>query len=470
MQGLRVLIADNSAFFDERLRVRLTELLPPQSLIERGTDPVSTEGKITAFAPDVILMNYALAPVRLNGQPFLSRVTTEHSAIPVVIYGMLASNERLARSMGASAYVAREPFELGSDDYPQALAAAIKNAAINRRERPSTATSVGGGAIVTREIWAATKPAPKPAAPAPSISTMTAADALAAAGLTIGGGLSSTRPVATTASSVSASRPSNSRLASGITAGASSASASLHTAGSAASGATRRAGSSVEAITASTRASLRRNGFIHDVVTPPEVQVTPASGPVQLIAMGSSTGGTEALTVVLTELKPPLPPIVIVQHIPPMFSRLLAERLNSECSLAVKEAETGDRLQNNHIYIAPGSKHMTVHRTAGNLTLDCRPGPPVHSVCPSVDILFDSIARLDPGRVVGIILTGMGRDGAEGLLHLREKGAHTIGQDQLTSAVYGMPKAAYELGAVAEQLPLGDIAAAITRTVKQYAT
>lgn len=453
MQGLRVLIADNSAFFDERLRVRLTELLPPQSLIERGTDPVSTEGKITAFAPDVILMNYALAPVRLNGQPFLTRVTTEHSAIPVVIYGMLASNERLARSMGASAYVAREPFAVGSDDYPQALAAAIKNAAINRREKPSTATSVGGGAIVTREIWAATKPTPKPAAPAPSLSTMTAADALAAAGLTIGGGLSSTRPVSG---------------ASPATGSANSAASATASALSRAAQNTQRSTSSVEAIAEVTRASLRRNGFIHDVITPPEVQVTPASGPVQLIAMGSSTGGTEALTVVLTALKPPLPPIVIVQHIPPMFSRLLAERLNSECSLAVKEAETGDKLQNNHIYIAPGSKHMTVQRTAGALTLDCRPGPPVHSVCPSVDILFDSISRLNPGRVVGVILTGMGRDGAEGLLHLREHGAHTIGQDQPTSAVYGMPKAAYELGAVAEQLPLREIARAITRTIKLY--
>ena len=187
-------------------------------------------------------------------------------------------------------------------------------------------------------------------------------------------------------------------------------------------------------------------------------------GPIELIAIGSSTGGTEALSVVLHGLKPPLPGIVIVQHIPAMFSKLLANRLNEECPLSIKEAETGDKVEPNHVYIAPGGKHMTLSRTgSGPLVLDCTPGPPVHSCCPAVDVLFDTVAKYVGDKALGVILTGMGRDGADGLSQMRAKGAYTLGQDEATSVVYGMPKAAFDQGAVCEQLPLPDIAAAITR-------
>lgn len=193
------------------------------------------------------------------------------------------------------------------------------------------------------------------------------------------------------------------------------------------------------------------------------------STPISLIAIGSSTGGTEALTAVLTKLKPPLPPIVIVQHIPPAFSRMLADRLNSECELIVKEGSSGESLLQNHAYIAPGGKHMTVKVIGGSIMqLDCAAGPPVHSVCPSVDVLFNSIAKNVKKHVLGIILTGMGKDGAAGLLRLKEQGAYTIGQDRATCAVYGMPKAAYDLGAVMKQLPLNSIAPAIMEIVKKY--
>lgn len=187
-------------------------------------------------------------------------------------------------------------------------------------------------------------------------------------------------------------------------------------------------------------------------------------GPIELIAIGSSTGGTEALSVLLHGLKPPLPGIVIVQHIPAMFSKLLANRLNEECPLSIKEAETGDKVEPNHVYIAPGGKHMTLQRTgSGPLTLDCTAGPPVHSCCPAVDVLFDTVADLVGDKALGVILTGMGRDGADGLSKMRARGAYTLGQDEATCVVYGMPKAAFDQGAVCEQLPLPDIAAAITR-------
>jgi two-component system chemotaxis response regulator CheB len=189
-----------------------------------------------------------------------------------------------------------------------------------------------------------------------------------------------------------------------------------------------------------------------------------SGGPIELIAIGSSTGGTEALSVLLHGLKPPLPGIVIVQHIPAMFSKLLAQRLNEECPLSIKEAATGDKVEPNHVYIAPGGKHMTLQKTGpGPLTLDCTPGPPVHSCCPAVDVLFDTVADLVGDRALGVILTGMGRDGADGLSKMRAQGAYTLGQDEATCVVYGMPKAAFDQGAVCEQLPLPDIAAAITR-------
>lgn len=201
------------------------------------------------------------------------------------------------------------------------------------------------------------------------------------------------------------------------------------------------------------------------IASPPPAMPPPRrGGPIELIAIGSSTGGTEALSVLLHGLRPPLPGIVIVQHIPAMFSKLLANRLNEECPLSIKEAETGDKVEPNHVYIAPGGKHMTLKRNnSGPLTLDCTPGPPVHSCCPAVDVLFDTVANLVGDKALGVILTGMGRDGADGLLKMRAKGAYTLGQDEATCVVYGMPKAAFDQGAVCEQLPLPDIAAAITR-------
>lgn len=182
---------------------------------------------------------------------------------------------------------------------------------------------------------------------------------------------------------------------------------------------------------------------------------------IQIIAIGSSTGGTKALSDILPLLKPPLPAIMIAQHIPPVFSTRLAERLDRECSLTVKEAEDGDIVAPNTVYIAPGHKHMTIHRTEGRFKIECRAGRPVHGVCPSADVLFHSVAQAAGDIALGIILTGMGCDGAEGLLDMLRCGARTIGQDQQSSVVYGMPRAAYELGAVEEQVPLEKIAATI---------
>lgn len=204
--------------------------------------------------------------------------------------------------------------------------------------------------------------------------------------------------------------------------------------------------------------------------TPQQIPVVKVKGKnsakIDLIAIGASTGGTEALSKVLKELVPPLPPIVIVQHIPPMFSKLFADRLNNECHISVKEAQNGDKLEPNWAYVAPGDKQMKVKNFGGNMQLDVNHGPKVNGHCPSVDVLFDSVADQIGNSALGVILTGMGADGANGLLKMRQQGAATIGQDEASCVVYGMPRAAYEKGAVERQLPLSGIASMITTVAR----
>lgn len=186
-----------------------------------------------------------------------------------------------------------------------------------------------------------------------------------------------------------------------------------------------------------------------------------------LVAIGSSTGGTEALRQVLTQLPSEIPPIVIVQHIPPVFSKAFANRMNELCPFEVKEAEDGDAVVPNRVLIAPGGTQMSLVRSGQGFIAKVDPSAgPVNRHKPSVDVLFDSVAQLVGARAIGVILTGMGADGAQGLLRMREKGARTVGQDEASCVVYGMPQAAFKIGAVEEQLSLGRIADGIMKHVK----
>lgn len=173
-----------------------------------------------------------------------------------------------------------------------------------------------------------------------------------------------------------------------------------------------------------------------------------------IIAIGASTGGTEAIYRILAALPPTMPGIVIVQHIPPVFSRLFAERLNEQTALKVKEATTGDILTRGSVLIAPGDRHMTVKKVQGNYRVECREGAKVNGHCPSVDVLFESVAQQAGNEAIGILLTGMGYDGAKGLLSIRRRGGRTIGQDESSSVVYGMPQVAKNIGAVEIQASL----------------
>ena len=178
-----------------------------------------------------------------------------------------------------------------------------------------------------------------------------------------------------------------------------------------------------------------------------------------IVALGAATGGTEATSTVVRQFGTDIPGIVCVQHMPPGFTQMYAKRLNDECRIQVKEAETGDRVLPGHMLIAPGGdRHMHLVKVGSNYQVEVKPGPKVNGHCPSVDVLFDSVARTAGSDALGIILTGMGGDGAKGLLAMRKAGARTIGQDESTCVVYGMPKVAYELGAVQYQEKLTDIA------------
>lgn len=177
-----------------------------------------------------------------------------------------------------------------------------------------------------------------------------------------------------------------------------------------------------------------------------------------IVAIGASTGGTEAIYDVVKGFGTDIPGVVVVQHMPPGFTKMYAKRLNDQCRIQVKEAETGDRVLPGHMLIAPGGdRHMRLVKVNGVYQVECKAGPRVNGHCPSVDVLFDSVASIAGADAVGIILTGMGGDGAKGLLAMRRAGARTIGQDESTCVVYGMPKVAYDLGAVEYQEKLSNI-------------
>ena len=181
----------------------------------------------------------------------------------------------------------------------------------------------------------------------------------------------------------------------------------------------------------------------------------------RVVALGASTGGTEALARVISGFGPDIPGTVVVQHMPPGFTNMYAERLNNQCRVYVKEAKTGDVLEPGVVLIAPGDAHLRITRVNGVYRAECKKGARVSGHCPSVDVLFDSVARVAGNRAIGVILTGMGADGAKGLLQMRRAGAETIGQDEASCVVYGMPKVAYEIGAVRYQMGLDNIAGKI---------
>jgi len=223
-------------------------------------------------------------------------------------------------------------------------------------------------------------------------------------------------------------------------------------------------------IRAAARARVRAGRPAAAPAAPVPMLRSPLLSTEKLIIVGASTGGTEAIKDFLMPLPPDSPAIMIVQHMPPGFTRSFAARLNGLCRITVKEAEHGERVLPGYAYIAPGDRHLALARSGANYVAQLNDDPPVNRHRPSVDVLFDSAAIHGGKNVTGVILTGMGKDGARGMLRMKDAGAYNLAQDEATSVVFGMPKEAIALGGAHEVVPLQNMAQRVMARLATFGT
>ncbi|WP_454738829.1 protein-glutamate methylesterase/protein-glutamine glutaminase [Cupriavidus necator] len=221
---------------------------------------------------------------------------------------------------------------------------------------------------------------------------------------------------------------------------------------------------------AASRARVRAATQPTDSAAPPPILRSPLLSTEKLIILGASTGGTEAIKDFLMPLPPDSPAVMIVQHMPAGFTRSFAQRLDGLCRITVKEAVHGERVLPGHAYIAPGDSHMRLARSGANYVAHLSQEAPVNRHRPSVDVLFDSAAEHGGKNVIGVILTGMGKDGARGMLRMREAGAYNLAQDEHTCIVFGMPKEAIAAGGVHEVVPLPAMNQRVMARLATYGT
>lgn len=473
MDLIKVLIVDDSMFFREILARGLMSKLPVGSKIEKAGEPFEARDKILSFDPDVMVLDVEMP--QMNGIEFLRRLIVQY-ALPTVVLSSRPAYKTLAMEAGAFTFLEKPSTTLGSSSFVAKVAAEIKLAreygqrmaqkaqeeqaqqqrgeqllsAANRDSslRPVSYEIIDGKAT---PVYANNRPGP-------ANRDASYTNRIGSAGTSLSRGAGTKQP---SLHSNFISKFQESKYQS-------SAGASLNAIRSANDMIADNMNSIARSMKQMTEENRRFRVPYKEPPPPSEGQLKTAvpTRPVKLIAIGASTGGTEALSTVLKELVPPLPPIVIVQHIPPMFSRLFAERLNNECMISVKEAEDGDPLRDNWAYVAPGDKQMMVKTMGDMMSLDVNHGPKVNGHCPSVDVLFNSVSERVGNKAMGVILTGMGEDGARGLLKMRDNGSVTLGQDEATCVVYGMPRAAYEKGGVVQQVPLNDMARMITNVAR----
>ena len=473
MQPLRILIVDNAISHRKVMRAAMEEVLavlPGGGIIEFATTAEETQLLLTSFQPNAITVNFAMSILRIDDTPFVPWLVRT-ARIPTIAYGLSDVLRDAALATGVDAYFMRPTQRSDWPPFCSKIARFLRRLAFpdeppisapSHRHAPAGTVSRGAPAPQPPRQTAPTAPAASAASRAqqPTPAARSAAPTSAPP----------TAPLTAPAAATVPQRP-----APPVAPATSSAAApSVKTTPPAAeplvravvpSSLRRKATPSKED---ELFAMLARTAHTHAASAPPAAapplpaEIRPAAG-IKLIAIGASTGGTDALADVLHRLQPPLPPIVIVQHIPAYFSRLFAIRLNEECTLPVNEGEDGLILEPSHVYIAPGDYHMAVCRQSGELALHCFHGPKIHSVRPAVDVLFGSVVKVLGADVLGVLLTGMGKDGADGLLRLRQAGAPTIGQDRETCVVYGMPRIAQERGALLYQLPLPQIGPAIQK-------
>lgn len=523
---MKVLLVDDSLFFREVMARLLSKRLPSGSIIEKAGEPFEARNKIMTFDPDVMLLDVEMP--NMNGIEFLRRLIVQYN-LPTVVSSSRGAYRKLALEAGAYAFVEKPTTAIGNSGYADAVAAELKLAYEHGQRLIAQENATHEEkqlAQVEELVRRADAEAAKKQVRYQIIEEGIAASHRSfypedeSIGFFVkprGEAKEPTKPNTASYKPSAPVRPATSYQSVGTTPPRTATPAYQPVGGSTA----RTATPSYQPVGGAQNATTSRNTFTNtstgtnsntakmpgmfnstkqpevksysSVITEnmnrimenmksmssrgekrekaqsiplSQIKVPVPSRTVQLIAIGASTGGTEALSAILKELVPPLPPIVIVQHIPPMFSRLFAERLNAECKVAVKEAANGDRLEPNSVYIAPGDKQMRVTGMADAMQLDVNPGERVNGHCPSVDVLFNSVADRIGDKAMGVILTGMGEDGARGLVRMREQGSVTLGQDEASCVVYGMPRAAFEKGGVVQQVPLSGMATLITNVAR----
>ncbi|WP_407397586.1 chemotaxis-specific protein-glutamate methyltransferase CheB [Anaerovibrio sp.] len=404
MSDLKILIVDDSLFFREALARGLASNISGTVEVDKAENPFDARDKILSFDPDVMILDVEMP--KMNGIEFLRRLIVQY-ALPTVVLSSRPAYKNLALEAGAFSFIEKPSMTLGSGDFMKKVAEEVCRAKAHGDKLIAESQEV---------IPSAPEPLKPPAQPADVAPPP------------------KPQPVSLFKNYGSHDQVSQhlSRVVSNMNA--------------------------MKAIAQQMKS---------DKPEPQSIPLSSLKAPVpprkvELIAIGASTGGTEALSKILRDLKPPLPPIVIVQHIPPMFSKLFSDRLDKECVIHVKEAEDGDKLESNSAYVAPGNKQMRVKSVGGLMSLDVNPGPKYGGHCPAVNVLFKSVAENVGDRAMGVILTGMGEDGAEYMVKMREAGCVTLGQDEASSVVYGMPRVAFEKGAVMQQVPLNGMAMMIT--------
>ena len=457
MEQVKVLIVDDSMFFREVLARGLKNRLPVGSVIEKAGDAFSARDKILSFDPDAMILDVEMPD--MNGIEFLRRLIVQYN-LPTIVSSSRPAYKSLALEAGAFSFLEKPSSTLSSSGYMDEMAEAVVLAVEHGRRMAAEAERAAEAeeAQLAKVEELVRQADADPLKPRASYEMMSGPSSSPARGVSAREALAAA--AATVASTVDAANT-VSFLRGGY---------------SGRSGRDEGGDSYKDTIAANMNKivdSMKQMSALRGVDREPprsvpmsQIKVPVPGKTVKLIAIGASTGGTEALSAILKALQPPLPPIVIVQHIPPMFSKLFADRLNNECHISVKEAENGDRLENNWAYVAPGDKQMMVKKFGDMMQLDVNYGPKVNGHCPSVDVLFNSVAEKVGDSAMGVILTGMGEDGARGLLKMREAGSVTLGQDEASCVVYGMPRAAYDKGAVVQQLPLSGMASMITNVAR----
>ncbi|WP_404423684.1 chemotaxis response regulator protein-glutamate methylesterase [Nibricoccus sp. IMCC34717] len=409
---IRVLIIDDSAV----VRRAVTDALahdPEIEVVGTAIDPYLARDKIVQLKPDVLTLDIEMP--RMDGLTFL-KIIMEERPLPVIIMSSLTKNGSQhameALRLGAVDVLGKPGGSYSFGDLGPQLISKIKAAAQARLRRP----------VPTRAPFAAPPPPPANPSPAP-----------AGAETPAGAGEVATPPSAASPSSLSSASSTSSKLP-------------------------------------LPPPKVRPRLVVAPKALPPKLKKLGSAyhhDPRRIILLGASTGGTEALREVLQHLPGDLPPIAIVQHIPAHFSKAFADRLNTSCAMEIREAVDGVRLIPGVALIAPGNFHMMLQWAGDSYRVRVADGPMVWHQRPAVDVLFKSALDCAGHHAIAGVLTGMGKDGAEGLLRLRERGALTFAQDEATCVVYGMPRVAWEMGGAQCQLPIERVAEHIIQLATQ---